>query len=311
MIRSEEPQALYPMRVVTRLTGLHPDTIRAWERRYDAVIPQRTNGNTRMFSAGDVRRLSILRELVDHGHAIGHIASLSDEALAVLVEEHRAERAAASARALGQVVTVPAIVKPYLGAIARFDVRRAHDLLSRAAAVLPPREFVFDVALPILRTVGERWSNEELGVAQEHLVTAHIQGLLETFGRFHPHDAGAPRIVATTPGGQRHAMGVLIGSMLAAARGLDVVYLGPDLPAADIIWAVDASEAQVLLLGLMMDLDERETEQLTDLLDRLPSRCEPWLGVPPYHTFSHRRARRMTDFEALEVALVELAARAR
>ena len=95
MIRSEEPQALYPMRVVTRLTGLHPDTIRAWERRYDAVIPQRTNGNTRMFSAGDVRRLSILRELVDHGHAIGHIASLSDEALAVLVEEHRAERAAA------------------------------------------------------------------------------------------------------------------------------------------------------------------------------------------------------------------------
>ena len=111
MIRSEEPQALYPMRVVTRLTGLHPDTIRAWERRYDAVIPQRTNGNTRMFSAGDVRRLSILRELVDHGHAIGHIASLSDEALAVLVEEHRAERAAASARALGQVVTVPAIVK--------------------------------------------------------------------------------------------------------------------------------------------------------------------------------------------------------
>lgn len=311
MMRSEEPQALYPMRVVTRLTGLHPDTIRAWERRYDAVVPQRTNGNTRMFSAADVRRLSALRELVEQGHAIGHIATLDDGALTMLVEDHRTEREGASGEAHGELATTPAIVRPYLAAIAAFEVRRAHDILARAAAVLPPREFVFDVALPVLRSVGERWSSEELGVAQEHLVTAHVHGVLETFQRFHQQDAGAPRIIATTPAGQRHALGVLIGSLLAAARGLDVVYLGPDLPAVDILWAVEASEAQVLVLGVMMELDARESARLGALLDQLPERCEVWLGAPPEHRFSHRRARRMTDFEALEVALVELAARAR
>ena len=72
----------YSMRVVTRMTGLSADTIRAWERRYGAVVPARTDGNTRRYSASDVRRLGLLKEATDRGHRIGDIAKLSEGELA-------------------------------------------------------------------------------------------------------------------------------------------------------------------------------------------------------------------------------------
>ena len=60
---SREPRAdasTYPMRVVTRLTGLTADTIRVWERRYGAVRPERTQGNVRRYSSSEIRRLSTM-----------------------------------------------------------------------------------------------------------------------------------------------------------------------------------------------------------------------------------------------------------
>ena len=75
---------LYPMRVAARLTGLSPDLIRAWQRRYGAVEPVRTDGNARRFRAVDVRRLALLKELVEQGHTIKDVAALDEAALASL-----------------------------------------------------------------------------------------------------------------------------------------------------------------------------------------------------------------------------------
>ena len=63
----------YPIRVVARMTGLSLDTIRAWERRYEAVVPRR-NKRGRVYSESQVARLRLLAELVKRGHAIGTIA---------------------------------------------------------------------------------------------------------------------------------------------------------------------------------------------------------------------------------------------
>jgi DNA-binding transcriptional MerR regulator len=68
---------LYPIRAVAKLTGLSIDTLRAWERRYAAVEPQRDDRG-RLYSETDVRRLHLLRAAVERGHAIGRLATLSD-----------------------------------------------------------------------------------------------------------------------------------------------------------------------------------------------------------------------------------------
>lgn len=67
----------YRIGAVARLTGIPPDTLRAWERRYQVVAPGRAEGRFRLYSRNDIARLALIKRLVDSGHAIGSVARLS------------------------------------------------------------------------------------------------------------------------------------------------------------------------------------------------------------------------------------------
>ncbi len=67
----------YAIGVVSRMTGIHPETLRMWERRYGLVKPGRSQGKGRRYSDEDVRRLSLVKTLVDAGNQISTIAPLS------------------------------------------------------------------------------------------------------------------------------------------------------------------------------------------------------------------------------------------
>jgi DNA-binding transcriptional MerR regulator len=71
----------YRTGAVARLTGISPDTLRIWERRYEVVEPRRTPKGGRLYSQQDVTRLTMIKILVDSGHAISTVASLPVEEL--------------------------------------------------------------------------------------------------------------------------------------------------------------------------------------------------------------------------------------
>lgn len=71
--------ALFPIRVVARLTGINPVTIRAWERRYRLVRPERTPGGHRLYSRADVELLRAAARLVDQGVSISRATRLLDD----------------------------------------------------------------------------------------------------------------------------------------------------------------------------------------------------------------------------------------
>ncbi|MCF7990331.1 MAG: MerR family transcriptional regulator [Thiohalocapsa sp.] len=71
----------YRIGAVARLTGIPPDTLRVWERRYTVVSPIRSEAGTRLYRADDVGRLTLIKRLVDSGDAISHVAGLSLEQL--------------------------------------------------------------------------------------------------------------------------------------------------------------------------------------------------------------------------------------
>ena len=71
----------YRIGTVARLTGISPDTLRIWERRYAVVEPVRSPGGGREYSSEDIERLQLIKQLVDSGDAIGSIAALDTETL--------------------------------------------------------------------------------------------------------------------------------------------------------------------------------------------------------------------------------------
>jgi DNA-binding transcriptional MerR regulator/methylmalonyl-CoA mutase cobalamin-binding subunit len=238
----EKTGGRYPIRVVARLTAIPIDTLRAWERRYGAVDPGRDERG-RLYTDEDLRKLKLLRQLVDRGHAIGRIASLPEADLTALLAA-----GAEPAEAGGGTGGID--LSGVLAALERYDIAGAERQLARLAAVLSPREMVREVALPLMRQVGDAWDRGNLTVGQEHIASGLLRNLMGALVRLHAPRDGRPAVLLATPPGERHEFGILAAAMLAAAGGLGIVYLGTDLPAADILQTSRRAAVRAVILGL-------------------------------------------------------------
>jgi len=269
---SDAAAAQYPIRVVSRLTGIGIDTLRAWERRYGAVTPTRER-DRRLYTNADVARLRLIQAAVSSGHSVGRIAKLSDEELREITAEPAAP--APPAPALRAAFDLPAFAE----AVTALDSERIDLELSHLASVMPPLRLVQDVLLPALREAGDRWYRERKGVAREHALSATIRNLLGSFLRLHARGGSAARLLFTTPPGERHEIGILCAALLAASRGLRVSYLGPDLPAREAVDAVTSSHARVLVLGLTLTTGAGpRAREVRAIVRGLPAGVEVWAG---------------------------------
>src|SRR5918999_1138203 len=100
MTSHTEPDiARHPIGVVADRTGLSPDLLRGWERRYRAVEPSRSADGQRTYSDADIERLRLLRLATAAGRSIRQVARLASDELAQLVREDRAAREQVQRRA--------------------------------------------------------------------------------------------------------------------------------------------------------------------------------------------------------------------
>lgn len=302
MSESEETPLL-PLRVVVSRTGLSPEIIRAWERRYGAIDPARTPGGTRVFSEEDVARLLHLKALRDRGRGLISIAKLPTERLAEMVDAEREP-----ARPQEAPPPLNDEQEAYLAAVERLDAREASAKLKALTAGLGNVQLLVQVAIPIMWQVGHRWAEGTLGIAAEHLVSEQLRRLL--LGRLDEMESppNAPKLLFTTPAGQPHEFGIVAGSVAAKEAGFDVLYLGPELPAEEIIWAVAQSNTDVLVLSVIRRMSEEEMVQVERLVDTLASRVPVWIGCPPGHPLITRtpRASHISSIEEFQGVVAEL-----
>ena len=259
----------YPIRAVAKATGLSLDTLRAWERRYQAVVPERSERG-RQYGAEDIDRLVLLAKLVEKGHAIGGIAALPNQDLKKLLAHEPSQAIEATA-------PVQDLILPVLAAIETFDSARAADEIGRLAASLSPRDLVYRVTVPLMREVGIRWHNGTLAIAQEHLVSHMLRNLLGSMVRLFCPSNSTVRMVLATPVGELHEFGILSSAMLASIAGIEPIYLGADLPAREIADAALRSRAQVILLGITL-IKESTAGEVRALAGAMPEGSELWLG---------------------------------
>lgn len=292
----DSDEMTFPVRVAARMTGVTPELLRAWERRYAAVEPLRTEGGTRRYTAEHLQRLQLLRQAVDAGYRISDAAQMDSQALRDCLTPAPAEEA-------------DRWIEDVIAALAKLDSERARTLLEKRAEKMGLAEFARDGTLPLLYEIGERWNAGRLSIAAEHLATSLIRSMLSSdlFARS-PKEAG-PTIVFATPSGENHDLGLLIAGLTSAEAGANVIFLGANMPESDLIESVESSRADVLAIGLVTLPVETATGILRSLRKALPARVWIWLGgagakqCPPIRGVDH-----VTNFDQLmaQVALLEV-----
>jgi methanogenic corrinoid protein MtbC1 len=235
----------HPIQVAALRSGLTPEVLRAWERRYRAVAPARSASGQRLYSDADVERLRLMGEATAAGRRIGEIAALPVRQLQQLVAEDRA-----APRPVSDGADARALLEECLDAAMALDVRRLEAALARALIALTAEAFADDVIAPLMHKIGERWARAEVTPAHEHLASAALRRVLGDVIRDLQSRATGPVLVVATPSRQQHELGAMVVAVAASLAGWKVTYLGPDLPVADLARAARNLDAAAIAMSL-------------------------------------------------------------
>lgn len=259
---------MYTIKRVAELTGISLSTLRAWERRYGVVTPQRSEGRYRLYSDADVRTLAIMAALVHDGWSASEAAA---ETLSRLGDGPRAD----GIRALAdQDPTTPPSSRDPVG-LADL-VHAANDLHAADVARLLDQglgglDRGFDVRvsgwlLPTLSGIGDAWADGRLSVAGEHLTSYAVQRRLAAAYDATPEPAGGPAVIVGLPTGARHELGALAFAVTARRAGVRTIYIGADLPSGEWEALVCRQGAGAVVLAVPRAADVVPAQQIVERL---------------------------------------------
>lgn len=221
---------------LARRVGVPPATLRAWERRYGILKPDRTESGYRLYSAEDERRLRSMLELITRGQA----------------------PAEAAARVLdGGVATAPEppptaarpLADELLERLAAFDGAGAHRVIDRAVDAYSVGGLVERIVIPVLQRTGELWEDGEMSVAQEHFTSHLLRGRLLAIGRAGETGDGPLALLACPPG-EEHDLGLLCFALVLRERGWRTTFLGANVPLGTIAETAARLQSRVVVLAI-------------------------------------------------------------
>jgi methanogenic corrinoid protein MtbC1 len=239
----------HPIGVVSARTGLPQDLLRAWEKRYQAVVPQRGPTGRRLYTDRDIDRLRLLKRAVAAGRRISDVAALGVSQLRALIEEDATEAVPANRSTVPKTAREADFIESALDALERLDKARLDTILSEAAVSMGAPSLRQKVIVPLLQQIGDRWQEGSLRIVHEHMASAILRAFMTGFGGG-PKSPAAPVILVTTPAGQRHELGALLAGSAAEEYGWNVVYLGPDLPAEEVAAAARQLQPRAIALSV-------------------------------------------------------------
>jgi DNA-binding transcriptional MerR regulator len=225
----------FPIRTVAKLTGVNAVTLRAWERRYGLIKPQRTESGHRLYGREQIDLVNRILALLSKGMSISQVA----RTLAPRAGRSRIERASPWKSHQDRVVA----------AVASFNDEELEEAYSDALALHPIETVTQQLLLPVLEELGRRWRTGEGSVAEEHFFSVYVRDKLGA--RFHHRTRAnrGPRVLAACLPDEQHEIGLLVFTLAALDRGIRVVLLAARTPLEELPIAAHRAECAAVVLS--------------------------------------------------------------
>lgn len=214
------PDRSYEIHEVSRLTGLAPARLRAWERRYEVVRPRRLPNGYRVYSGEQVALLRAYARLIAAGGRIGDLAVQEPDVVLSRVENDTGDGSPLGA---------------LLDAIRDYDRERLEALVAQQLSLRGLTAFATEVVIPLAQAVGDAWTLRQLPVGAEHLASEVVVHALKAGLR--TGRAAGPLFLAGCLPAERHEWGILATLAVLQGSGWRVQYLGVDLPPDEMVEA--------------------------------------------------------------------------
>jgi DNA-binding transcriptional MerR regulator len=241
----EQTGARYPIRTVSLMTGVNVITLRAWEKRYGLIVPERKESGHRLYSQEQIDQINKVVGLLDRGMRIGqvkaYLESRADEADDQESHQDIWHR----------------FLDGMLAAVIRFDEEALDAVYSEALTYYDISTVTRKLLRPLLIELGQRWESGYGTIAEEHFFAFYMRNKLGA--RFHHrsrNSMGKKVLMACFPG-ERHETGLLLLALTLNESGFHPVVLGADMPLEGIPQVVDKIGCEAVLLSGVVKPDKQ------------------------------------------------------
>ncbi len=261
----------YPMKLVTQKTGLRSETLRAWERRYSGIRPERDSRGHRIYSEALLEKLILLSILVDQGFRIGDIADHRIEDLRLQVDQLSSPKPE-------EITPEPSNEKACRAALA-FDDTRVWFELERAALAYGRLEMIDGFIFPVLRDMNTMHRDGSARDVHLRFLTSCMRTFLSTLLMPAPRNVDMPNVVIAYPLAQHSDLGGIAAAVHAQAAGWHPIFLGDSVPAEQIVQAAVAVKAEAVIISAVTSTYSAEVlSEVKRIQSNLPAHCPVYFG---------------------------------
>jgi DNA-binding transcriptional MerR regulator len=216
----------FSIKDLEHFTGVKSHTIRAWEQRYNLLVPKRTATNIRYYSGDDLKKLLNVSYLMYHGMKISKIADLGDEALIHKVNEVQIEEGGLSA-----------VFSRLKLSMLNYDEALFNEIVREHSNEYGLEKTVLEVFLPFLSQIGVLWLTNSICPAQEHFISHLMRQVLNSAVDCLQEDlkSDAPIAVLYLPEREIHDISLLFIHFLCRKYQIRSVFLGASVPFSDLM----------------------------------------------------------------------------
>ncbi|MET1078337.1 MAG: MerR family transcriptional regulator [Pseudomonas sp.] len=274
---------LLPIREVARATGVNAVTLRAWERRYGLIVPQRTPKGHRLYAQEHVERIQAILTWLNRGVSVSQVKGLLDARQPVNDNLDNGWQA---------------LRLELLQAIGDLAERRLDEGFNRALALYPPRTLCEQLLLPLLLDLEQRWQGQFGAQLEQVFFYTWLRSKLgaRIYHNNRQHSS-APLLLANLSI-QPMEPGLWLCAWLVSSADCPVEVLDWALPPGELNLAVERMAPRALLLYSSQALD---ATQLRRQLPKLNESCSvPVLMVGPAASIHQQELRALSALHLAE-----------
>jgi MerR family transcriptional regulator, light-induced transcriptional regulator len=243
----------FNLKVVLKETGIAADTLRAWERRYGLPKPQRSAGGHRLYSQRDIETIKWLMKRQEEGLSISRAVDLWNEQIAS-GSDPLADLIQATSSATIPVLykssdtTLDSLRTQWIEGCLNFSESTVEQTLNQAFSLFPVEAVCVDVLQKGLSEIGERWYENRASVQQEHFASALAMRRLDALLSASPAPNRTQTVLVGCPPDEWHTFTPLLLALLLRRRGLNVIYLGANVPTNQFTTTIQDVRANLVVL---------------------------------------------------------------
>ncbi len=243
---------MYTIKDLEALTNIKAHTLRIWEQRYNIVVPERTEGNTRRYTDQQLKKIMNVAFLNQHGVKISHIAKMDDRELNEKVKKF------SETIAFKENVLVNELIE----AIIKQDEDVIGSIFSQSMSAMGLERFMDTIIYKVFEKVGLLWQTGTIDITHEHFFSNIVRLKLIVAIEQLPKPQKENVFVLFLPNNEMHELGLLYYNYILRLQGFHVVYLGQTLPIEDLRHYNYIRRFQNLLTVVTSFISEKDLQKL-------------------------------------------------